>query len=302
MLSTAATVNATASSALVDRPERGRPPSRRSRRAARAGSAATRAAARSAHRTRPRPRRPAAPRRTRAASAAGPSSVAKPHQTKTAERAQLEHEPERRIRRLHRPHDRTRVARLGRMSLYDTFRELPLHIEEVMTEVHVYQVAPEFTRKTTVVHLRPEPYFRHIGPEGLGEDVTYDAERARAAPLAVARPARRLDARVVLGAPRRGRPLPGRRAAAARLPRLPPLGVRVGRARPGAEAGAALDRRGARPRVPRRHVRLLDARDRARRLARALPRPALQARPDARVDGRGDRRRSRAAATSTSST
>ena len=105
--------------------------------------------------------------------------------------------------------------------------------------MHVYQVAPEFTRKTTVVHLRPEPYFRHIGPEGLGEDVTYDARRARAAPLAVARPARRLDARVVLGAPRRARPLPGRRAGAARLPRLPPLGVRVGRARPGAAAGAA---------------------------------------------------------------
>jgi hypothetical protein len=60
------------------------------------------------------------------------------------------------------------------MSLYDTFRELPLHVEEVVTDVHVYQVAPEFTRKTTVVHLRPEPYFRHIGPEGLGEDVTYD--------------------------------------------------------------------------------------------------------------------------------
>jgi hypothetical protein len=60
------------------------------------------------------------------------------------------------------------------MTLYDTFRELPLHVEEVVTDVHVYQVAPEFTRKTTVVHLRPEPYFRHIGPEGLGEDVTYD--------------------------------------------------------------------------------------------------------------------------------
>ena len=27
-----------------------------------------------------------------------------------------------------------------------------------------------------MVHLRPEPYFRHIGPEGLGEDVTYDAD------------------------------------------------------------------------------------------------------------------------------
>jgi hypothetical protein len=60
------------------------------------------------------------------------------------------------------------------MSLWDTFRELPLHIEELVTDVSVYQVSEQFTRKTTVVHLRPEPYFRHIGPEGLGEDVTYD--------------------------------------------------------------------------------------------------------------------------------
>ena len=63
------------------------------------------------------------------------------------------------------------------MSLYDIFRELPLHIEEVVTErPRATRCAPEFTRKTTVVHLRPEPYFRHIGPEGLGEDVTYDAD------------------------------------------------------------------------------------------------------------------------------
>jgi hypothetical protein len=62
------------------------------------------------------------------------------------------------------------------MGLWDVFRELPLHIEEVVTNVHVHPISPEFTRRTTVVHLRPEPYFRHIGPEGLGEDVTYDAE------------------------------------------------------------------------------------------------------------------------------
>jgi hypothetical protein len=62
------------------------------------------------------------------------------------------------------------------MSLYDTFRELPLHIEEVVTDVHVQSISPEFTRRTTVVHLRPEPYFRHVGMEGLGEDVTYDPD------------------------------------------------------------------------------------------------------------------------------
>src|SRR3954463_14423387 len=62
------------------------------------------------------------------------------------------------------------------MSLYDTFRALPLHIEEVVTDVHVHRISDEFTRKTTVVHLRPEPYFRYVGMEGQGEDVTYDAE------------------------------------------------------------------------------------------------------------------------------
>jgi hypothetical protein len=62
------------------------------------------------------------------------------------------------------------------VSLYDRIRELPLHVEEVVTNIHVQPISPEFTRKTTVVHLRPQPYFRHIGPEGQGEDVTYAAE------------------------------------------------------------------------------------------------------------------------------
>ncbi len=62
------------------------------------------------------------------------------------------------------------------MSLYDTFRDLTLHIEEVVTDVHTHPISPEFTRKTTVVHLRPEPYFKHIGMEGAGEDVTYAAD------------------------------------------------------------------------------------------------------------------------------
>jgi hypothetical protein len=62
------------------------------------------------------------------------------------------------------------------MGLYDAVRELPLHLEEIVTDIHVAPISPEFTRKTTVVRLRPEPYFKHIGPEGQGEDVTYDAE------------------------------------------------------------------------------------------------------------------------------
>jgi hypothetical protein len=66
------------------------------------------------------------------------------------------------------------------MALYDAFRELPLHVEEVVTTIHSHRISDEFERKTTVVHLRPEPYFRHIGPEGMGEDVTYDPEEADA--------------------------------------------------------------------------------------------------------------------------
>ncbi len=67
-------------------------------------------------------------------------------------------------------------ASLGAVASYDALRDLPLHIEEVVTDIHVVTVSPEFTRKTTEVRLRPEPYFKHIGPEGLGEDVTYDPE------------------------------------------------------------------------------------------------------------------------------
>src|SRR3954454_12145554 len=60
------------------------------------------------------------------------------------------------------------------MASWEAVRALALHVEEVVTDIHVQPISPEFTRKTTVVHLRPQPYFRHIGPEGQGEDVTYD--------------------------------------------------------------------------------------------------------------------------------
>ena len=60
-------------------------------------------------------------------------------------------------------------------------------------------------------------------------------------------------------------------------------------ARPRAAAGRPLARRGARTRGAAADVRLVDPRHLARRLARALPRAALQARPDAGVDGRAGR-------------
>jgi L-alanine-DL-glutamate epimerase-like enolase superfamily enzyme len=54
--------------------------------------------------------------------------------------------------------------------LYDALRDLPLEIERVETETLAQPISPEFTRKTTVVHLQ------RGGEEGIGEDVTYAAE------------------------------------------------------------------------------------------------------------------------------
>jgi hypothetical protein len=51
--------------------------------------------------------------------------------------------------------------------LYEALRELPLAIDHVETETLSRPISAEFTRKTTVVHLRGD------GEEGVGEDVTY---------------------------------------------------------------------------------------------------------------------------------
>jgi hypothetical protein len=56
------------------------------------------------------------------------------------------------------------------VSLYDRVSELPLEIEEYDLEPLEQSVSPEFTRKTTVIHLRGG------GHEGIGEDVTYSVE------------------------------------------------------------------------------------------------------------------------------
>ena len=106
---------------------------------------------------------------------------------------------------------------------------------------------------------------------------------------------------------RRAAALP-RGAGPARVPRLPPLGVRERRARPRAPPGGALARRRGRSRGPAGHLRRLDgprlpAVHRARQgVARALPRPPLQARRDARVDATSSSRSSRRPAPSTRST
>jgi hypothetical protein len=52
---------------------------------------------------------------------------------------------------------------------YDAVRDLPLRIDSVETETLALVLSPEFTRKTTVIHLHG------AGEEGVGEDVVYDA-------------------------------------------------------------------------------------------------------------------------------
>jgi L-alanine-DL-glutamate epimerase-like enolase superfamily enzyme len=54
------------------------------------------------------------------------------------------------------------------MRTYDLVADLPLEVEEYALEGLERQVAPEFTRLSTVVRLRGG------GEEGVGEDVTYD--------------------------------------------------------------------------------------------------------------------------------
>jgi len=55
------------------------------------------------------------------------------------------------------------------VSLYQAVRDLPLVVERYELELLELQARPDFTRKTTVVHLFG------AGEEGIGEDVTYDA-------------------------------------------------------------------------------------------------------------------------------
>jgi hypothetical protein len=55
----------------------------------------------------------------------------------------------------------------SRLALYDSVRGLPLEVESYALERLEHAISPEFTRVTTVVHLRGR------GEEGVGEDVTY---------------------------------------------------------------------------------------------------------------------------------
>jgi L-alanine-DL-glutamate epimerase-like enolase superfamily enzyme len=55
------------------------------------------------------------------------------------------------------------------MRSYDRIADLPLRIEEYALEGLEQEVSSDFTRRSTVVHLRGD------GEEGLGEDVVYDS-------------------------------------------------------------------------------------------------------------------------------
>ena len=189
------------------------------------------------------------------------------------------------------------------MSLYDAVRDLPLLVDGYALEGLEQQVSSGFLRKSTVIRLAG------AGEEGLGEDVTYEAAEHDLVQAQGPDPSarRRVDARDVLRPPRDARALRSR-ARPARLPRLPPLGVRERRARPRAAPGGPVARRRGRQGGAAADVRRLDAARRAgddrapARLARALPEPAVQARRDGRLDGGADRRARGRPARSTRST
>jgi hypothetical protein len=64
------------------------------------------------------------------------------------------------------------------MSLWDAVKELPLAVDGYDLEQLAVEVSTQFTRKTTIVHLRGR------GETGAGEDVTYDAAAHDAAAAA----------------------------------------------------------------------------------------------------------------------
>src|SRR5687768_6769261 len=60
------------------------------------------------------------------------------------------------------------LAIVARMSDFEKLRDLPVKVEEYELEANDREYSPEFTRGSTIVHLRGG------GEEGLGEDVVYE--------------------------------------------------------------------------------------------------------------------------------
>ena len=158
------------------------------------------------------------------------------------------------------------------MSTWDAVRELPLQIDGYRLEPLEKEVAREFTLRRTEVVLAG------AGEEGRGEDIDYDPD-------------------VQLRFQRDGGKLPF--AGEHTLESFSLLQAGQPEYRRWAYESAALDlalrQAGTslgdanRPRGAAADVRRLDAHGRGRRLERALPGAALQARRRPRVDGRADR-------------
>ena len=180
-------------------------------------------------------------------------------------------------------------------------RDLPIDVESFEFEANDVEYSAEFTRGSTIIHLKGG------GHEGVGRGRRLRGPRPHREPRPgpAVRPDRAEDPGRALRAARRARPVRGRAARARRLPPLPPLGVRVGGARPGAPAerdpaprsrSAATRSRfasSARPGSASFGDDATSSTDADHDAPRALPGPGVQARPGERL-GRGPDRRDRA--------
>ena len=159
------------------------------------------------------------------------------------------------------------------VATFDLLADLPLEIEGYELQGLEHQT-PGFER----LEHRDPPLGRRRGRARRGRHLRRARPRRPAGRRRDARPDRLRDAGRVLRVHRRGRHLPGRAAARGLAP-LPPLGLRVGGARPGAAPVGHRHRRRARPRAAAGHLRLLDAARRRPRRALLDRDPAAQARP-----------------------
>ena len=184
-------------------------------------------------------------RRRAAVRTASPASgaAARPdHLDQREEAERLEH------RRRQARSWRRRVRRLPRtMSTYERVADLPLTIDDYALEglvaPGVERLRAPARRSSTCAAAARRASARTSPTTPREQEIA-----AGARPGAPAR--RRVDVRLVLGASRRARPLPRRRAAHGRLPQLPPLGVRERGARPRAAPGRHLAGRRSSERPP----------------------------------------------------
>ena len=179
------------------------------------------------------------------------------------------------------------------MPLYDTVRDLPLGSKTLRREVAATNLV-----RSSRARRRPSSSSAAARRGSARTSPTTPTSTRR--PLSAARARGRLDDRLVLDAPRASRALPAGAPDQHGVPRLPPLGLRIGRARPRAPPGGPSlgDALGREPRP----VRFVSS-TRATSLERWLELyPACASSSTRRrVDGRVGRRARGARAASTSS-